>query len=119
MGQLLARCLVLIVVISVTGCTATEKVKMAETVPPLPADCQPVVYRPGDATPTNFKVLGQVSYGDSGFSVSCGRETVTERLRQQACKAGANGIRIKEEKGMDLWSSCYRVDAELLSLGGP
>ena len=113
----LAGSLAAIAILSLAACAATEKVKVAETMPPLPADCQPVVYRSGDTLPARYKVLGEISYGDSGMSVSCGRDTVTERLRQQACKAGANGIRINKEKTMDLWSSCYRVDAELLSVG--
>lgn len=108
----------IIVAVSLTACTATEKVNVENALPALPEDCQPAVYRAGDVLPATFRVVGDVAYGDSGFSVACGRETVTERLRQQACKAGANGIRIKKEKGLDLWSSCYRVEAELFSVPG-
>ena len=107
---------VLPVLILLGGCSSSEKITMTETMAPLPADCQPVFYRPANPPPAGYKVLGQIKYGDTGFSVSCGQETVREKLRQQACKAGANGVYLKKEKGFDLISSCYRVEAELLSV---
>ena len=112
------RIVQLLAIASLVGCAATEKVNVAETLAPLPPDCQPITYRDTNPPPAGYRVVGQVKYGDSGFSVSCGKDTVTERLRQQACNAGANGIRVTKEKGLDLWSSCYRVEAELISVPG-
>jgi hypothetical protein len=104
---------------SLAGCAATEKINVAKALPPLPPACKPVIYSDNNSPPAGYKVVGLVEYGDSGLSVECSKDMVMERMRQQACKAGANGILVKKVKGPGLeLSTCYRVEAELISIPG-
>ena len=82
---------------------------------PLSSDCRPLIFLPVDQLPENYETVATVKHGDSGFSVGCGKEDIRVKMSEEACRAGANGIVIREEKDPGLASTCYRVTAEFIS----
>ena len=62
------------------------------------------------------EILGSIKSGDTGFSLECGKGYVLGIFRQEACALGADLINITYERGLDLWSSCYRAKADFLRL---
>lgn len=106
--------LMLMFIVLQQGCASSKKIEISTKREALSADCQPRFFLPADKTPISYEKLGTLKFGDTGFSVSCGRDQVRESMRIEACKAGANGIFLVTEKNPDLWSTCYRVTAELI-----
>ena len=105
-----------LVIISLTqGCAPSTKLDTLVAKDPLPSNCRPLIFLPVDQLPENYETVATVKYGDAGFSVGCGKEDIRVKMSAEACKAGANGILIREEKSPSLASTCYRVTAEFIS----
>jgi hypothetical protein len=60
--------------------------------------------------------LGVVEVTDGGFAISCTEADVLRIVHGEVCSQGGNAALIMNEKQPDLWSSCYRVKAELLKV---
>lgn len=60
------------------------------------------------------EVLGSIKAGDTGVSFECGEGYVLGIFRQEACALGADLVNITYERGIDIWSSCYRAKADFL-----
>ena len=56
--------------------------------------------------------LGSIKLGESGFSTACSEEHAIEILKNEACGIQADFIHITFENRPDLWSSCYRCEAD-------
>jgi hypothetical protein len=78
--------------------------------------CRVAVKRGATFAPEEVDVLGQVEFGDSGFSTDCEEKTVIALMRKEACSAGADVADIVEEHRQDIASTCYRAKARLLRL---
>jgi hypothetical protein len=66
-----------------------------------------------DSALVDGDVVGSVRVKEAGLSINCSRSDVWSRMRDEARKAGANVVLITESKEPDLWSSCYRAEADL------
>lgn len=75
-----------------------------------------VVYSVSDPFPENCEVLGTVKIGDSGFTMKCNLEIVTNLAKIEARKAGGNAVKITEHKTPDLISTCHRINASILKV---
>jgi hypothetical protein len=62
----------------------------------------------------DHEVLGEVTIGDSGFSVKCGEDYVLALVENEALAVGANLINITWEQYPSIISSCYRLKAQLI-----
>lgn len=62
----------------------------------------------------DVEVVGSIKAGDTGVSIECGKGYVIGVFRQEACSLGADLVNITYERGLDIWSSCYRAKAEFL-----
>lgn len=107
--------MILISLLISLGCAPSENVVNVESRDPLPSNCRPEIFHSVDQLTGKYQMLELVEFGDAGMSVGCGKEEIREKLRVEACKAGANGILIVEEHNPSLVSTCYRVTAELIS----
>jgi len=101
--------------LTILACAPSENVVKVESRDSLPANCQPDIFHSTDSLAGNYQTLELVEFKDAGMSVGCGKQEILEKLRLEACKAGANGILIIEEHNPSLVSTCYRVTAELIS----
>lgn len=61
-------------------------------------------------------ILGSVKIGDSGFSKNCDAISVAHILQVEASKLGANLIQITKLNKPDMWSTCYRVNANFIGI---
>jgi hypothetical protein len=119
MKKLLDRNLVALgLMLGVWGCTGPSvHLHGIRNAAELPANCQPHLVDLGEAVPSDALLLGEAGYGDTGFSIRCGRRRIHERLRMQACRCGADVVRIVKENEANVVSTCYRVRAEFYKLG--
>lgn len=107
--------------LSIQGC-AGPAVSLTEisTAPPLPISCNPRIYEQGQLVPSSATLLAEVSFGDMyGFmgGSDCDRPVVRERLRNQACRSGADAAKItREAYPSAIGSGCYRLSAQLYKL---
>lgn len=69
----------------------------------------PIEKRP----PVNAKHLGSIKILDGGFKINCGYERTMDQAREKASKLGGNIVKITELKKPDLWSTCYRLWADV------
>jgi hypothetical protein len=66
----------------------------------------------GAAMPVGSKMLGSVKIGDN-MRLRCGYDRTLEAVKSEARKKGGNAIKITDVKKPDLWSSCYRIKADV------
>lgn len=57
--------------------------------------------------------LGSAKVRDGGFTFECAESDALAALQSEACGLGANLAVITWRKGPDIWSNCFRADAEL------
>jgi len=105
----------LILIWLIQGCAPSTQLETLVAKVPLPVNCRPLIFFPTDQLPENYETVATVKYGDAGFSVGCSQEDIREKMSAEACRSGANGILIREEKKPGLASTCYRVTAEFIS----
>lgn len=86
----------------------------------LPPTCCPLLLGRNDAVPPGVLLVGEVRYGETGFSTDCSYAENMERIRQQACGLGADVVQITAQNFPNFVSTCYRVRASLYrSNAGP
>ena len=112
--------ILLIVIISLTGCASvmTRYGYDLQSIPNRNAHlgCSIPIKRDFRYNKDEAEILGSIKAGDTGFSLECGKGYVLGIFRQEACALGADLINITYERGLDLWSSCYRAKADFLRL---
>ncbi len=81
-------------------------------------NCEVVIKKLSDFDEDEVEVKGEIKIKDTGFSIKCEEADVLRILKQEACAVGADIINIIEERRADIFSTCYRVEAELLKSKG-
>ncbi len=66
--------------------------------------------------PSDSKELGTIKAEEPGMGVDCQEDYVLRHLVSDACSLGANVINITKESRPNFWSTCYRAEADLLSV---
>ena len=64
-----------------------------------------------DTSVYKLKPLGKSKIEDN-FTIKCSEYEVKDLLRKEACNLGANLINLTNIKPPDLWSTCYRTNAD-------
>ncbi len=80
------------------------------------APCNVVIKNMAEFDDSDIEILGTIKLGDTGFSTKCEESQAIEILRKEACALNADVVNIIEEKRADIWSTCYRVEAEFYKL---
>jgi hypothetical protein len=62
------------------------------------------------------KKLGTIEASDSGMGVNCQEDYVIRNFISDACALGANVLNITSETQPNFWSTCYRAEADFLSM---
>jgi hypothetical protein len=99
------------------GCGPSVHLSVQHEFPSLNPDCCPWLIEVKDPPPAGALVVASVGYGESGFSGHCSYPENRERLRVDACRLGADAVKIEAENLPDFISSCYRVRATFYRLG--
>ena len=108
--------LVLGIVFCLASCSPKISTSIRKEYETLHYEENVVVLQTNDKQPEDAEVLGIVKVGDTGFSTKCTYETVLDKAKLEARKAGGNAIRITKHKEPDFWSTCHRIDALILKL---
>jgi hypothetical protein len=82
----------------------------------LPPDCRPCVLPVEMPAPKGSVLLASARYGDTRAAVTCSERWVKELLRIQACRSGANAVKIVSESRPNPAGGCYSVQAEFYKL---
>jgi hypothetical protein len=118
--KLLPLALLLAVSVSSVGCAASVH-RIGYDVPPASAAVAattgapacPVVITTDSAAVVQARRIGEIHYGDTGFSTQCDEARALRLFQSDACAVGANLVLITEERSPGLVSSCYRASADL------
>lgn len=103
-----------------SACGPSTYVRKDHTFDSLPPTCCPLLLGIDDAVPADVLLVGEVRYGENGFSTDCSYAENMERVRQQACGLGADVVQITAQNFPNFVSTCYRVRASLYrSNAGP
>ena len=80
----------------------------------LTYDADVFVFNVKDVIPDGVTKIGTLSIGDTGFTTDCSYESIMEKAKLEARKAGANLVKITEHKlPTTLGSTCHRIKATL------
>lgn len=91
----------------------TELVKVAT---PLPINQDVAVIDLDEEIPANGEVIGEVNIDDAGLTTNCSYDYVVELAKVEARKAGGNALKITRHITPDLYSSCHRISASIISI---
>ena len=80
-----------------------------------PLGCPLEIYRNSNQITKEYEIIASINLEDSGFSVACGRGKAMTIIRDEACAVGGDAVLITNERGPDIFSSCYRANATILS----
>ncbi|ASZ10746.1 DUF2846 domain-containing protein [Chitinophaga pendula] len=69
-----------------------------------------------DVVPSGAQLLGNIKVTDKGFKIKCSYDQTIAAAKEKARKKGANLIKITELKTPDMWSTCYRLWADVYKL---
>lgn len=61
------------------------------------------------------KTIGMIKATETGFALDCDEQHVIQVFVREACYTHANVVNVLTEAHPDVWSSCYRAHAELIS----
>lgn len=103
----------LVVVAATSACAPRVRVRRDHVFPSLPEDCCPLRYGLSRPAPPGALLVGEARYGDTGLTTHCSNAEIQEMLRQQACRYGADAVKITWESVNSFESTCYRVNADL------
>jgi hypothetical protein len=114
------KILIVITVLIVISCSPKVNTTLIKSYPALDYKEEVEVLGISDTVPASAIVIGKVKIGDSGFSTDCGWNTVIEKAKLEARKAGGNVIKIIQHippKAMG--SSCDRIIVNILRVDNP
>jgi len=100
-----------------SSCNPKISTNIAKSYPPLDYKQEVVVINVSQKEPENAETIGYLKIGDTGFSTNCSYNTVIEKAKLEARKAGGNAVKITEYKAPNaMGSSCHRIKATILKI---
>lgn len=108
--------ILLLLVICLSACSPHVSISMYpgksyEVVPDgIPID----VYRTTDMIRDNYEKIGEIRIGDTGFTTDCSLDKVTSDAMDKCRQMGGNAIIITKLKEPDEWSTCWRMQADVI-----
>ena len=102
-------------VLFLTSCSPKIYTNISQQRTPLVNNAEIKILQNFEKLPPSATKLGTVRAADSGFTVDCDYETVIEKLKAEARKAGGNLMQITEHKEPNFASTCHRITADVYS----
>jgi hypothetical protein len=106
--------LVLVALFVATACSPKVSKTIINSYAPLDYKEDVLVLGLHTPVPEGAEKIGTVKIGDTGFTMVCGWNTVIDKAKMEARKAGGNAIKITQHKTPDIISSCHRITADIL-----
>lgn len=104
----------LIISLFLISCNATISSKITKSYPTTDYEVEMRLFDLDEIIPYEYEIIGTAKAGDSGFSFNCSYDYVIDKLIAEARKAGGNAIKIVKHSRPDFWSSCHRVQVEIV-----
>ena len=104
------------IILLFTSCSPKLTSTIIKSYPPLQYQEEVKVFGINVPPPPSAEKLGSVYIGDSGFSVNCGYDVVIDMAKMEARKVGGNAVKLTQHYLPDFWSSCHRINADLLRI---
>ncbi len=102
----------------VSGCAAgitRTGYQLPKDPAPMGTNQTPIAIQRNVAIDTNnMVVLGSIHSYDTGFSTECDEAYTLDIFCHEGRMLGADLVNITHEKHPDVWSTCYRADAQFL-----
>lgn len=116
-----AMAAVLLVLSVAGGCGPSMYTRVDRQLAALPPSCCPLLFGKDDPAPVGALLVGETRYGDTGFTVDCDQQMTMEKVRRDACRIGADAVKVTRQNMPNFWTStCYRVRADLYRMdAGP
>ena len=108
--------LILVALFAATACAPKVSNVITKSYAPLDYKEEVLLLDIQAPVPDGADEIGIVKIGDSGFSTDCDWNTVIEKAKMEARKAGGNVIKITEHKTPDFVSSCHRITAVIFRI---
>jgi hypothetical protein len=97
-----------------SSCNPKISQSLSKQYPSLPPETPVAVYKDTTEIPSNSTLLGYIDAEDSGFTAICDSATMINLIKENAQKAGGNGILItKHRKPSFFSSSCHRFNTTI------
>ncbi len=109
----------IIVFLILTACSPKLKSTITQSFPSLSENELIVVLDIADDQEIETEKIGELKATDGGLSANCTYYENVQNLKKMAREAGANLIRITNQKNPDKWSSCHRLWAEAFRVADP
>lgn len=74
------------------------------------------IYSLTESIPNDAIFIGNITIGDSGFTINCNYDDLIKDLQLEARKHGANAIKITKHRAPNLVSSCHYLETELYTI---
>ncbi|MDF1695555.1 MAG: hypothetical protein P1U56_06970 [Saprospiraceae bacterium] len=104
----------LLILVVIYSCNPRVNTKLTDLrYSPLAIDEEIFLFSLDDIIPTKSKFIGSIKLGEGGLSVRCGYDDLIDKCIITARNAGANIIELKKVKAPNLFTSCYRIEADL------
>ena len=102
--------------IGMSACAPSLKATVyKEDLPSRPVGCELEIFGEYDTIRRKTEVLAIISVGETGFSIGCGADVMMELIRDNACKAGADAVRVYDIQEPDFLGTCWRAQAILIA----
>ena len=109
--------LLLISITFLSSCNPKVSTKLSKSYPAISNKQEVIIIDKKESKPDSSEILGVVKIGDTGFTTNCSLDTLLNRAKLEARKAGGNAIKINEIKPPStVGSSCYRISATILKI---
>jgi hypothetical protein len=102
-------------IFSMSSCSLGIKSSLTKSYAPLNLNDSVKVFGLSINAPSNAEILGTVRIYDAG-TLNCGYDVVIAAAKNEARKAGGNGLKITEHIPPSIWSSCHQITAIILRL---
>ena len=104
----------LVPTIILISCSHTVTFKQISTVSSRNSSGKIDVYEKGEKVEHEYKTIGSLWLGESGFSESCGYEDALFLSREKARELGADAVKVYKINKPDFTSTCYRVGVYII-----
>lgn len=103
------------IIAATSGCEPEVREVNYQTAGQTPGMCSLDVYSEGLTVSERFKVLGEISVRDTGFTTNCSQDVVMSKIRKAACASGADAIQMFNVMHPSLaYSTCFQANARFI-----
>lgn len=102
--------LIIVLFTILNSCAASINHQIDNPKKPLDIESKIAVLDINHKVPEDSEKIGNITFGDTGFSTDCDFDSNLSKARKICRENGANILKIVKKKTPNLWSTCYRME---------